>query len=265
MTLRKAIFSAISIAFALLYRPAFGEVVINEIMYNPSDDQGPDDDYEYIELHNTGAEAVNLSGWAFTEGIYFTFPTYVLPAGDYVVVCKNSAQVAAYYGISNTIGDFEGRLENAGEKITLVDASPTPLVIDEVDYRDELPWPSVPDGRGPSLELINPSSDNGASRTGGRVFLNRLLARPASKTRSTIRLPTIPTWSSTKSCITPFLRSKKRSSSRFSTSAARKSLLPDGGLWGRRVSVLSRRRRFFPENTSSLQPMRNGWSVAIRG
>jgi len=137
-----------------------GEVVINEIMYNPSPEQGSDEEYEFVELLNTGSEPVDLTGWSFTEGIYFTFPLYVLAPGDYVVVCKNQQKVAWYYGITNVIGNFDGRLENSGEKIVLSDASPTPQIVDEVKYNDRLPWPSEPDAGGPSLELINPSVDN---------------------------------------------------------------------------------------------------------
>ena len=181
MTSRKAIFCGFAIKVALLCWLAPGEVVINEIMYNPSDDQGVDDDYEFIELYNSGNEALDLSGWAFTEGVYYTFPSYVLPAGEYVVVCKNSAQVAAYYGIDNTIGDFEGRLENAGETIILVDASPTPHVVDEVDYGDELPWPSEPDGKGPSLELINLSSENDVFSNWGPSLSESPLGTPGKK------------------------------------------------------------------------------------
>ncbi len=145
---------------AALCRPGSGNVVINELMYNPSPKQGPDEEYEFVELHNTGGEPVDIAGWSFSEGIQFTFPPYVLAAGGYVVVCKDKAKVESHYGISNTVGDFEGRLENAGEKIRLVDASPTPQVIDEVRYNDRLPWPPEPDGDGPSLELVNPLSDN---------------------------------------------------------------------------------------------------------
>ena len=47
------------------------EIVINELHLDEIDKtlQG-----EFIELYNTGSENVDLSQWAFTEGISFTFP-----------------------------------------------------------------------------------------------------------------------------------------------------------------------------------------------
>ena len=50
---------------------ARAEVVINEIFYNAPDDR---DDMQWIELHNTAAQAVDLSGWTLDEGKSFTFP-----------------------------------------------------------------------------------------------------------------------------------------------------------------------------------------------
>ena len=32
--------------------------------------------------------------------------------------------------------------------------------MDFVEYDDEIPWPTEPDGNGPTLELIDPFSDN---------------------------------------------------------------------------------------------------------
>src|SRR6266576_1422627 len=64
--------------------PAFGGVVVNEIMYHPNSTNVLE---EWIELHNNGPTNVNLSGWQITRGIAFTFPTNtVLAAGGYLVV-----------------------------------------------------------------------------------------------------------------------------------------------------------------------------------
>ncbi|MFZ2147039.1 MAG: CotH kinase family protein, partial [Sedimentisphaerales bacterium] len=63
--------------------PKVGPIVINEIMYNPDWPEGgsyTNDQYEYVELHNIGAEPVTLydydkaQPWKFTDGIDFTFP-----------------------------------------------------------------------------------------------------------------------------------------------------------------------------------------------
>ena len=50
-------------------------------------------------------------------------------------------------------------LAGGGEIVTLADSAD--VVIDSVTYDDVVPWPIAPDGGGPSLELIDPFSDNG--------------------------------------------------------------------------------------------------------
>jgi hypothetical protein len=63
-------------------------LVINEIMFHPI--SGNDDD-QYVELYNRGADAVALGGWRFTAGIGFTFPaSTVLGPDSYLVVAKNA-------------------------------------------------------------------------------------------------------------------------------------------------------------------------------
>ena len=53
---------------------------------------------------------------------------------------------------------YTGNLSNGGETITLKDAGA--VVIDTVAYGEVDPWPTTPDGLGPSLELIDPMLDN---------------------------------------------------------------------------------------------------------
>ena len=132
-------------------------IVINELQYHPaSDDHGE----EYIELYNSGAITVDLSGWQFSDGIYYTFPVSAsIPPGGYVVIGHDPATVEAVYGISGVLGPFEsGRLSNGGERVAIEDAGG--VLIDEVAYDDHRPWPEAPDGDGPSLELICPLFDN---------------------------------------------------------------------------------------------------------
>ncbi len=139
--------------------PFEGDIVINEIMYHPQVAEGVEEaDYEYIELFNRGSIAVNLNGWKFTDAILFTFGAVTIEPGDYVVVCKNEAIITEEYGISNAVGNFDGRLENAGERIALSDD--LDILVDEVDYGDSQPWDALADGAGSSLELMDPDADN---------------------------------------------------------------------------------------------------------
>ncbi|MDP8209858.1 MAG: lamin tail domain-containing protein, partial [Candidatus Stygibacter australis] len=135
------------------------EIVINEIMYNPSGDLGDDAYFEFLELYNPGTEAADMSGCYFPEGIDYTFDAgAMIDAGAYAVLAVNPDSLFAAFGIV-AYGDFAGALGNSGEDIQLV--TPDSTEIDYVYYWDnEEGWPTAPDGSGPSLELISPELDN---------------------------------------------------------------------------------------------------------
>ena len=40
-------------------------------------------------------------------------------------------------------------------------------LVDQVEYNDDLPWPTEPDGNGPTLELMHPDSLNEFSSSWG--------------------------------------------------------------------------------------------------
>lgn len=142
--------------------PSMADVVINEIHYSPSPNN---EAVEYIELHNTGPESVDLSGWKFTDGFAYIFPEdSALASGAYLILAQNEAEYnrkfgSIFVGGIKASGQFEsGLLSDSGEEITLRDA--TDAIIDRVNYGDGFPWPVTAGGDGPSMELIHPSMDN---------------------------------------------------------------------------------------------------------
>lgn len=130
------------------------EIVISEIMYNPP---GSDDSLEYIELYNNGADPADLNGYAFTQGINFTFPQITLPANGFLVLAIDAAAMQNTFGV-NALEWNSGFLSNSGEPIVLKDAAG--IVVDSVYYGISAPWPATPSGMGPSLVLCDPSLDN---------------------------------------------------------------------------------------------------------
>ncbi|MGZ8939851.1 MAG: lamin tail domain-containing protein, partial [Limisphaerales bacterium] len=135
--------------------PSFSRILINEIHYDPP---VKTELTEFIELHNSGAAAVDLSGWAFTAGVEYNFPAgTTIPAGGYLVVAENPGAFQARFG-TTALGPFVGLLANDGETISLRNAQGQ--VEDEVDYQLGFPWPTVGELPGYSIELINPSFDN---------------------------------------------------------------------------------------------------------
>jgi hypothetical protein len=129
------------------------DVVINEIMYHPSNDL---ESLQYIELFNRGASEVNLGDWSFTKGVKFTFPkgAKIGPAG-FVVVGRSTNDFFARYGREiPALGNFTGRLSHRVDHVELVNAQNH--VIDSVKYSDRGDWPMAPDGHSASLERICP-------------------------------------------------------------------------------------------------------------
>ena len=127
-------------------------VVINEIHYNPSTAQGSDTNYEFIELYNSGSSSVDLGDYYFS-GITYTFSSGTsIASGAFVVIARNDDNY------SGSIEWTSGVLTNSGETLTLYDGSGN--TIDQVAFDNASPWPTPPDGDGPSLELSDASTDN---------------------------------------------------------------------------------------------------------
>lgn len=137
-----------------------GELVINEINYHSSDDFNPED---WVELYNPSDEALDLSAWQFKDEnddhIYSIPDGTTLDAGAYLVLCHDLTLFSALFpAVDNAIGDFDFGLSGGGEPIRIFD--PAGTLIDSVDYDDEGDWPTLPDGNGNTLELIDPGYDN---------------------------------------------------------------------------------------------------------
>ncbi len=144
-----------------LFAPAEGGVVINEINYNSAPDFDPED---WVEFHNSLGQAIDISGWQFKDAddahVYVFAPGTVLPAGDYLVLCRDLAMFGARFpGVTNVVGDMSFGLDGGGELVRLFDAGD--VLADWVAYDDGAPWPPEPDGQGPTLELIDAFVDNG--------------------------------------------------------------------------------------------------------
>ena len=171
--------------------PRVGPVVVSEIHYHPPDFDGGADNHidEFIELTNTSTSTVPLYGtdtsvtgygdealndtWRLRDAVDFDFPTGVeLAAGERVLVvgfdpATDTARLASFrskFSIPDSIdiyGPWTGELNNSGEEIELkYPGSADPLdsffvpyyTMEEVDYEDSSPWPTITDGLGFSLQ-----------------------------------------------------------------------------------------------------------------
>ena len=166
--------------------PAAGpsDLVISEIMYN----NPGGDDYEFVEIYNNGDDAVDMNGYQM-GGVTYTFGSYTLAAGGYVVVAEDGTALTTDLGLSgvDVFTWTDGALSNGGETVSLLDAAGT--VLDEVTYSDGGGWPSAADGGGPSLVLCDFDADNNdpanwqpsTTSTGFSINDLELLASPGAE------------------------------------------------------------------------------------
>ncbi len=139
-------------------------IVINEINYNSPDNAESGD---WVELHNPNGSTVDISGWYFEDesGNFFGIPANTtIAAGGFLLLIEDEDLFNNIYpSVTNYIGEFglDPRgfgLSGGGEQITLKNAND--VLIDIVDYDDNSPWPTSPDGNGPTLQLIDPGLNN---------------------------------------------------------------------------------------------------------
>ena len=144
--------------------PVVASLRIAEINYNPAapsasellvDPSLNNDDFEFVEVQNVGATAIDLLHVRFNEGIDFTFPSVSLAPGEFAVVVKDLDAFELRYGTSvNVVGEFaSGGLNNGGELIGLVDALGENIA--SFAYGDTDPWPELADGNGGTLQLAD--------------------------------------------------------------------------------------------------------------
>ncbi len=159
--LLNVLFDYVALADSSSVSPLLGELVITEVMYKPEGGA----QYEFLELYNPGASAIDLNGFRFPQGEpfdEFILSNTLIAAGAYMLVVKDLAAFRSRYGNgfdSIIAGEWGGgSLDNGGEVITLLDAQGS--VVISFAYGDSDPWPVSPDTDGTSLILINPSGGN---------------------------------------------------------------------------------------------------------
>ena len=135
-------------------------VVINEINYNSSDLFNSGD---WVELYNYGTKSVDVSKWVFRDSDPahgFTIPAgTTLGSGQYLVLVEDSSLFKSRFpDVKSFIGQMDFGFSGSGEFIKL--SNDKGLGIDSLTYGDQAPWPTEADGKGATLELVIPASDN---------------------------------------------------------------------------------------------------------
>jgi len=135
-------------------------LVISKINYHPLVDAALNsDDFEFIEIRNNGSSTVDLTGIYFGGlGLTYQFEAGTTVSGGGAIFLSNKSEsFFSRYGFES-FGEFSRNLSNDSEDIMLRDAYGN--IIDEVTYKDSLPWPEDADGNGAFLKLVSLDLDN---------------------------------------------------------------------------------------------------------
>ncbi len=115
------------------------KVYINEINYrSPIHNENID----FVEIYNDDTEAIDISGWALSGAIDYTFPAgTVVNSGGYKVVAADPSQLQTSLAYAASIGPYLNQLNSSGETVYLRDEFYQ--AIDKVDYESWKEWPNV--------------------------------------------------------------------------------------------------------------------------
>ena len=152
---------------------------LSEIMYHPFDLNTNDDtSLEFVELYNPAAAAITLQNadgnWRLDGGVSYVFPpATTIPAGGVLLIVSfNPTDAAASnafcsaYGIADDnvpmFGPYSGKLGNRSDRVALEkpqfpDLPGDPyswVIVDEVIYGNQSPWPESANGGGNSLHRL---------------------------------------------------------------------------------------------------------------
>lgn len=138
-------------------------LVVTEIHYNPP---GNENELAFVELMNISSNEVDLSNVTLADAVSYTFPNgTILQPGEFILVVEDAANFATcyqsetspyYYAGIRVSGEWAGALSTSGETLTVCASNAS--IIASMTYSSSKPWPSRADGKGSSIELIQPLS-----------------------------------------------------------------------------------------------------------
>ncbi|MEN9340437.1 MAG: hypothetical protein RIQ62_1749 [Bacteroidota bacterium] len=144
------------------YTPCVENPIYSEINYNSSLTQDAGD---WIELYNKDTTPFDLTGWKLRDGSnsnVFTFPSYSLGAGKYVVLYSDGIKFSAQFPtVSNILGPLGFAFNNTGDVFRLYDQAGKLQY--SVCYSSASPWPVSPNAGGYTLENAQYTGNHNAS------------------------------------------------------------------------------------------------------
>ncbi|RMG80115.1 MAG: hypothetical protein D6714_15280 [Bacteroidetes bacterium] len=155
--------------FGLPEKAEPGDVVLNEILFNPR--PGGSD---FVELYNRSSKILEVGDWlignlqagADTQLVAIETPFLFLP-DTYLVLSESPANIRLNYEVSRPQwmlkNDMPAFNNDAGNVTLAGVAFPDPVVLDAFDYDENMHHPLLKDAEGVSLERIRPDLPTNAS------------------------------------------------------------------------------------------------------
>ncbi|MEZ5328863.1 MAG: CotH kinase family protein [Verrucomicrobiales bacterium] len=140
--------------------PVAGNIVINEIMFQPADAPGA----QYVELYNrSSTTAYALANWSIPEiGLRFPAGAVIAPSG-YALAALDAGVFSRVYGSGIAVaGAFSQPVEAAGGTLTLIRSGADGLeeTMNRAEFLSGQPAQDAAFGKGASLQLLSPDADN---------------------------------------------------------------------------------------------------------
>jgi hypothetical protein len=133
------------------------QIVINEIYFDPSEDTGMPDEEEFLEIHNVGPSAVDLTGWVLEDrtGSTSAWPPATILPDSFLIICANAdVPILSQYGTTLGVSSFPS-LNNSDDDLRILDANQN--LIDFVNYEDDWYGDDTKADGGWTLERVDPT------------------------------------------------------------------------------------------------------------
>lgn len=145
--------------FVLTEEAKVGDIVINEILYNPFSESS-----DFVELYNLSDKIINLKGYKLANIAHDSVSNkkeieekYILEPNGYVILTNDSLAISEHYEIS-TSKVIQQDLPNYNiDSSSVLFLNPQNQILDKVSYSDKWQFELVEDTKGKSLEKINPT------------------------------------------------------------------------------------------------------------
>jgi Lamin Tail Domain/Bacterial Ig-like domain len=153
--------AANTLTFALPEPVLPGDVVINEVLYDPAG-SGSD----FVELYNRSGKVLSLAGWKLaneTDGVIgnatvITSSAFLLMPGEYALITEDADNIAEQYPLSHTDRFVQADMPsyNNGEGVVVLQ-DPAGDTLDLFAYNDDQHFALLNSSDGVSLERVSPA------------------------------------------------------------------------------------------------------------